>query len=76
MSLTGTLATRGRGMLLLLAAMAAVFAAVVSISPRQASAADTGRVRVMHASPDTPAVDIFVDGAKAVTALAYPANTP
>jgi hypothetical protein len=29
----------------------------------------------MHASPDAPAVDIFVDGQKAVTALAFPDNT-
>lgn len=35
----------------------------------------TGRVRVMHASPDVPPVDIFVDGQKAVTALTFPDNT-
>ncbi len=64
--------------LLLLAGAAIITAlvAVLAIAPRGASAADSGRVRVMHASPDTPAVDIFVDGAKAVTALAFPNNTP
>ncbi len=40
-----------------------------------AQAADTGRVRILHASPDTPPVDIFVDGQKAVTALAFPKDT-
>lgn len=64
--------------LLLLAGAALITAlvAVLALAPRGASAADSGRVRVMHASPDTPAVDIFVDGAKAVTALAFPNNTP
>ncbi len=71
---TPTTATR----LLLLAgaALIAALVAVLTLAPRGASAADSGRVRVMHASPDTPAVDIFVDGAKAVTALAFPNNTP
>ncbi|MGB4862867.1 MAG: DUF4397 domain-containing protein [Tepidiformaceae bacterium] len=67
---------RGKSIWLMVAALVAAFAAVLSIAPRQASAADSGRVRVMHASPDTPAVDIFVDGAKAVTALAFPNSTP
>jgi len=48
---------------------------VASPSVLHAQGADTGRVRVMHASPDTPAVDIFVDGQKAVTALAFPKDT-
>jgi len=52
-------------------------AALFTFAPQGAEAQGaTGRVRVMHASPDTPAVDIFVDGAKAVTALAFPSNTP
>ncbi|MGE0599732.1 MAG: DUF4397 domain-containing protein [Dehalococcoidia bacterium] len=66
----------GTSLWLAVAAIIAAFAAILAVAPRQASAADTGRVRVMHASPDTPAVDIFVDGAKAVTALAFPNNTP
>ena len=64
-----------KNMFLGVMAAAAALLSVVSFGPQQASAADTGRVRVMHASPDTPAVDIFVDGAKAVTALAFPNNT-
>lgn len=31
----------------------------------------TGRVRVLHASPDAPAVDILVDGTKVIEALPY-----
>ncbi len=65
-----------RLMLLAGAALITALIALMAIAPRGASAADSGRVRVMHASPDTPAVDIFVDGAKAVTALAFPNNTP
>lgn len=63
-------------MLLAAAAGIAALTGALSAAPQQAAAADNGRVRVMHASPDTPAVDIFVDGAKAVTALAFPNNTP
>ena len=37
--------------------------------------ADTAQVRVVHFSADTPAVDVYVNGAKAVTALAYPKAT-
>ncbi|MFN0095845.1 MAG: DUF4397 domain-containing protein [Dehalococcoidia bacterium] len=57
--------------------LAGLIAAVVLVLPAQVSAqaADTGRVRVMHASPDAPPVDIFVDGQKAVTALAFPKDT-
>jgi len=54
-----------------LAAIAALLLADATASAQS----PTGRVRVMHASPDTPAVDIFVDGAKAVTALAFPEDT-
>lgn len=31
----------------------------------------TGRVRVLHASPDAPAVDVLVDGAKVIENLPY-----
>ncbi len=31
----------------------------------------SGRVRVLHASPDAPAVDVLVDGAKVIEALPY-----
>lgn len=62
------------------ASMIGVAAAALLVAPFAAPAgaqgADTGRVRVMHASPDAPAVDIFVDGQKAVTALEFPENTP
>ena len=60
-----------------LAAMlaAAVLATLLALSSAVAQSPGLGRVRVMHASPDAPAVDIFVDGQKTVTALAFPSNT-
>lgn len=64
-----------RSMLLVAAALVAALAAGVMLAPQGAEAQATGRVRIMHASPDTPPVDIFVDGQKAVTALAFPNNT-
>ena len=60
----------------LLATLAvAVLAAMLALSSATAQSSGSGRVRIMHASPDAPAVDIFVDGQKAVTALAFPSNT-
>jgi len=50
-------------------------AALATLDLGQAQSPTTGRVRVMHASADTPAVDIFVDGQKAVTGLAFPKDT-
>jgi len=35
------------------------------------TAAGGGAVRVVHTSPDAPAVDVYIDGRKAVTALAF-----
>ncbi|MGK2966345.1 MAG: DUF4397 domain-containing protein [Tepidiformaceae bacterium] len=59
------------------ASVLAILALVVVLSFSSPASAQTGngRVRVMHASSDTPPVDIFVDGAKAVTALAFPNET-
>lgn len=36
---------------------------------------DTARVRVVHASPDAPEVDIYVDGEAVVEGLAFPEGT-
>jgi len=68
-----SLVTRGRAFIAVAALVALATFTMGSTAEAQAPA--TGRVRVMHASPDAPAVDIFVDGAKAVTALAFPKNT-
>lgn len=59
------------------AAVAALllFGAAGLPSSDAAAQSGTGRVRVMHASPDTPAVDVFVDGQKAISALAFPNAT-
>jgi hypothetical protein len=41
------------------------------------AAGDPARVRVLHLSPDTPSVDVFVDGAgPVVKALDFPGGTP
>jgi hypothetical protein len=61
----------GVRVLVLLAALAALM--VASIIP--AAAQSEARVRVLHASPDAPAVDIFVDGNRAITNLAFPRAT-
>lgn len=68
-----SLVTRGRA-LIAVAAMVAL-ATFTMGSTAEAQAPATGRVRVMHASPDAPSVDIFIDNAKAVSALAFPDNT-
>jgi hypothetical protein len=60
-------------MLTAVAAAAALGLGLASIQP--ASADNHGQVRIMHASPDTPAVDIFVDGERAVEGLAFPDDT-
>ena len=45
-------------------------------SPAVAAASDPAYVRVLHAVPDAPAVEICVNGATAVASLAYPNETP
>lgn len=37
-----------------------------------AAQSGTARVRVIHASPDAPAVDVYVDGQRAISNLAFP----
>jgi hypothetical protein len=57
-----------------LVAIAAVGGAIVmafAAFTSAASAADTARVRVVHASPDAPAVDVYADGAKVHTNVAF-----
>ena len=65
--------SRGRSLFAGLALAAVAALALAGSAGAQTPA--TGRVRVMHASPDAPAVDIFVDGTKAVRGLAIPDNT-
>jgi hypothetical protein len=45
-------------------------------TPNKLEIADaTAQVRVMHASPDAPAVDVLVDGAKALANVPFPADS-
>jgi hypothetical protein len=53
------------------AAGPAKLTAVVAVDSAAAPAAGQAWVRVLHGSPDAPAVDVYVDGAKAFTALAF-----
>lgn len=46
-----------------------------TLSLRPAGAAGMTMVRVAHASPDAPAVDVYVDGAKAFTNVQFPQVT-
>ena len=54
-------------------AAAALSAALVAVSAFGAAAQDAGtaKVRVLHASPDAPAVDVYADGAAVLTNVAY-----
>lgn len=49
--------------------LVAVGALAVAAAPSMAAAADQGSVRFLHAAPGAPAVDIYVNGDKAVTRL-------
>jgi len=56
--------------------IAAIVSVVAFLGPAGAEAqSGNGRVRVMHASPDTPPADVFVDGQKAISGLAFPNAT-
>ena len=62
----------GRAFLgILTAASTLVGAFALSAAPAAAQQADSARVRVIHASPDAPAVDVYLNDSKAITNLAY-----
>jgi len=49
-----------------------VFAMIAALSPTTpAAAADDAQIRVIHASPDAPPVDVYVDNTKAIAALGF-----
>lgn len=48
--------------------------AVLSVDNAEANTGDA-RIRVFHASPDAPAVDVWVDGARAIENLAFESLT-
>jgi hypothetical protein len=54
-----------------LAAIGGTVAMAFAAFSSGASAADMARVRVVHASPDAPAVDVYADGAKVLTNVAF-----
>jgi hypothetical protein len=58
--------------LLVVSMVAVLTLATVSFAAAQD---DNAMVRVIHASPDAPAVDVWVDGAPAIQGLAFPEGT-
>ena len=52
-------------------ASVAVVGAIFLGSVAGVAAAGETRIRVLHASPDAPAVDVYVDGTKALTAVPF-----
>ncbi len=59
------------------ATLLVIFLALLTLLLVPAMAQDSGsvRIRVAHFSPDTPAVDVFVNGDAAITGLAFPTVT-
>ncbi len=57
------------GKLLVLSALALVFSFVML--PNTFAQSENARVRVVHASPDAPAVDVFVDGNRVLTDVPF-----
>lgn len=59
------------------ATLIVTFLALLTLLLVPAAAQDGGsvRIRVAHFSPDTPAVDVFVNGDAAITGLAFPSVT-
>ena len=59
------------------ATLLVTFLALLTLLLVPAMAQDSGsvRIRVAHFSPDTPAVDVFVNGDAAITGLAFPTVT-
>lgn len=53
------------------AAASAKLTAAVASDSTGAPTAGTAWIRVLHGSPDAPAVDVYVDGTKAITVLAF-----
>ena len=56
-------------------ASAIVMLFAVSACKKSSTSPTNANVLVVHASPDAPAVDIYVNGSKAATGLAYLSNT-
>lgn len=68
----------GRRAVLAALALGAVTLAAAQITAPAATVSaqsDMAKLRVVHASPDAPAVDVLVDGAAALTNFAYPDAT-
>lgn len=56
-------------------AIAKLAAAALLVAGLSFAQAPSARVRVIHASPDAPAVDIYVDGAVALDGIPFKSAT-
>lgn len=54
-----------------IALLAASIAAVAVFASAVSAQSSDAQLRVLHASPDAPAVDVYLDGAEAISDLAY-----
>lgn len=61
---------------LILAASALAVVGCGDDEPTGPGTTATARLRVMHGSPDAPAVDVLVDGQAVLTGVMYPQNSP
>ncbi len=59
----------GKRSILITAVIFATIAALLPTIPTEA--AGDAQIRVIHASPDTPPVDVYVDGARVISALGF-----
>lgn len=64
-----------KSLLLTLALAASLTSAVTACDDDPTGPAATARLRAIHASPDAPNVDIYVDGARVAANVAYRATT-
>lgn len=62
--------------ILMIASLALSAALAASQGNAQMAMGNTAYVRVVHASPDAPAVDVYVDGTRTVAGAAFKAATP
>jgi len=65
----------GRATKVVLPAMLALAIAIMGFGMDASAQTSDARVRITHASPDAPAVDIWVDGSPAVTNVAFGQST-
>lgn len=64
------------GMLVAASTLLGAFGLASAASPSASAQSSEAKLRVIHASPDAPAVDIYVNGSKAISNLAFKDVSP